>query len=296
MVQNEGVIKADRRPGVWARMLGSMLTKVRETLGLSYDQAAAQAGRDAEWLIRVETGFEVPGPDEVARLLVRYRVREARAADHIIDVARRASSPPPWLAPHVPRLSADSRDAYLAEAEATVAQVNGARLIPELARTEDYFRERIAPWLSKTGGDPDAEWDLTRNRQDHRPAGVTRLLDIILDESVFLHGPRTPALAGQVRHLLDLDDAPHATVRIAPFGAPPWPQRLGAFEVLSFAGTTDRIGIDYLFNGPVLAEGSAAHAEWTRIATEAAADQTTSRAILHRHLADIEAGRPARWP
>ena len=124
------MIEADRQPGILARELGSMLRTAREVVGLSYDQAAARLGCEADWLVRVETGFAVAGPEEVARILVEYGVREARAADTIIDMARRAAAPPPWLAPHTSRMSAAGRDVLLVEAEATLAQVHGFLLDP----------------------------------------------------------------------------------------------------------------------------------------------------------------------
>ena len=68
-------------------MLGSMLQTAREIAGLSYDQAAARLGRQADWLIRVETGFAAAGPEEGARILLEYGVREAAAADTVIDMA-----------------------------------------------------------------------------------------------------------------------------------------------------------------------------------------------------------------
>jgi transcriptional regulator with XRE-family HTH domain len=78
---------ADMQPGVWARMLGSMLRKTREVVGLPYDQAAARLGCAADWLVRVETGFAVAAPDEVARILTEYGVREAKVADEMIGMA-----------------------------------------------------------------------------------------------------------------------------------------------------------------------------------------------------------------
>jgi transcriptional regulator with XRE-family HTH domain len=104
-----------------AQMLGSMLQTAREIAGLSYDQAAARLGCQADWLIRVETGFAVAAPEEAARILVEYGVREAAAADTVIDMARRVAAPPPWLAGHTSRLTAASRDVLLIEAEATLA-------------------------------------------------------------------------------------------------------------------------------------------------------------------------------
>jgi hypothetical protein len=176
--QNEGVIEADRQPSVLARMLGSMLQKAREVVGLSYGEAAAWLGCEADWLVRVETGFALAPPEEVARILVEYGVREAKVADEIIDMARRVAAPPPWLARHTSRLSAAARDVLLVEAEATLAQVQGFRLIPSLAQAEGYFRE-IAPKLFP-GCDVDQEWDLLAppgapaRRGDPAPGGDHR--------------------------------------------------------------------------------------------------------------------------
>jgi hypothetical protein len=279
------VIEAGRRPGILARVLGSMLQTAREVACLSYDEAATLLGCEADWLIRVETGFAVTGPEEVARILTEYGVREARAADTIIDMARRAASPPPWLAPHTPRLSANDRDLILVEAQATLAQVHGCRLIPYLAQAESYFRA-IAPG-ARLGRDADQEWDLLSRRQAHRPAGVTRLLDVIIDETALdLRLKRPENMAGQIRHLLALADSPHATVRVIPRDAPFWEKRGHNFDVLSFAGTADRIGVSYSALGAQLASGDL-YDSWTRIENNSAADPDQSRVILERHLAAL---------
>ena len=234
-VQNERVIEADRQPGILARMLGSMLQTAREIAGLSYDQAAARLGCETDWLVRVETGFAVAPPEQVARILIEYGVREARVADTIIDMAQRVAAPPPWLAPHASRMSAADRDVLLVEAEATLAQVHGFLLIPYLVQTEGYFRE-IAPGVFH-GCDVDQEWDLLSCRQAHRPAGVTRLLEVIIDESAFeLRLKRPEVMAGQLRHLLALADSPHATVRVIPRDAAFWESRGHNFDVLVLRG------------------------------------------------------------
>lgn len=103
-----------------------MLKTAREVACLSYDEAAARLGCEADWLVRVETGFAVAGPEEVARFLVEYGVRETVAADTMIDMARRAAAPPPWLAQHTSRLSAAGRDVLLVEAEATLGLMRHA--------------------------------------------------------------------------------------------------------------------------------------------------------------------------
>jgi Domain of unknown function (DUF5753)/Helix-turn-helix domain len=279
------VIEADRQPSILARMLGSMLQTAREVVELSYDEAAVRVGCEADWLVRVETGFAVATPEEVARILVEYGVRAANAADTIIDMARRVATPPPWLAPHTSRMTADDRDVLLVEAEATLAQTHGFRLIPPLAQAEGYFRE-IAPKVYH-GCDVDQEWDLLSHRQAHQPAGVTRLLEVIIDEAAIELRLKHPgAMAGQIRHLLDLDDSPHASVRVVPKDAPFWEKRGYQFDVLCFAGTADRIGVTYTVLGTQLASGDL-YDLWTRIETTTAADPAHSRVILERHLAAL---------
>lgn len=283
-VHNDRVIEADRQPGILARQLGSMLQTAREIAGLPYDRAAARLGCEADWLVRVETGFAVPDPAEVARILTGYGVRGARAADTIIDMARRAAAPPPWLAGHTSRISAAARDVLLVEAEATLAQVHGFLLIPYLVQTEDYFREIAQGTLR--GCDVDQEWDLLSHRQAHRPAGVTRLLGVMIDESAFERVRRPEIMAGQLRHLLELADSPHAAIRVIPKDAAFWESRGHNFDVLSFAGTTDRIGVNYYpVVGAELASGGDLHDLRTRIENVVAVDPAHSRAILERHLA-----------
>lgn len=258
-----------------------MLKTVREIAELSYDEAAARLGCEADWLVRVETGFVVAGPEEVTRILVEYGAREARVADQIIDMARRAADPPAWLGPHTSKMTAVARDVLLVEAEATLAQVHGFRLIPQLVQAEGYFRE-IAPSLYPDC-DVDEEWDLLSHRQGHQPAGVTRLLEVIIDETVFsLRMKRPETMPGQIRHLLALGDSEYATVQVIPGDAPLWETRVHNFDVLSFAGTEDRIGVSYTIIGPQFASGEI-HAEWVHI-QNIAADPAQSQAILKRHL------------
>jgi hypothetical protein len=271
-----------RQPSILARSLGSMLQTAREIAGLSYDQAAARVGCESDWLVRVETGFAAAAPDEVARILVEYGVRGARAADSMIDLARRATSPPAWLAAHASRLTVAARDVILVEAEATLAQVHGCRLIPDLAQAEGYFRE-IAPHVLR-GCDVDQEWELLASRQSHRPAGVIRLLEVIIDETALdLRLKHPGAMAAQIRHLLALAASPHATVRVIAAGAPFWESRAHNFDILSFAGTTDRISVDHTILGAQLAS-SDLHDLWTHIETTAVASPAHSQAILQRHL------------
>jgi hypothetical protein len=70
-------------------------------------------------------------------------------------------------------------------------------------------------------------------------------------------------------------------------GAPFWEKRGHNFDILSFAGTTDRIGVIYLpIIGAEIAAGDL-HGIWSRIEAISAAGLPQSRAILERHLAAL---------
>lgn len=279
------VIKADKQPGILALGLGSQLRTAREAAGLSYDEAAARLDCEADWLIRVETGFAVATPEEVADILAGYGLGGTAPAGKVIDLARRAAAPPSWLAPHTSRMTASDRDLILIEAEATLARVYGCRLIPLLVQTEDYFRE-IERGI-RPESDADQEWELLSHRQAHRPGGAVRRLDVIIDESALgLKLKRPENMAGQLRHLLALADSPHATVRVAPMDAPLWEKRAQNFDILSFGDSTARISVSYTALGPILVSVDA-YDIWAHIEATCAADPGQSRVIIQRHLAAL---------
>jgi hypothetical protein len=219
---------------------------------------------------------------------VEYGVRDAKVADEMIAMARRVSARRPGSLRTPPGWTAAARDVLLAEAEAeaTLAQVHGFRLIPSLVQAEGYFRS-VAPKLFH-GCDPGQEWDLLAHRQAHQPTGVTRLLEVIIDENAReLPLTRPDAMAGQMRHLLDLADSPHASVRVIPKDALFYESRGHQSGILAFAGTTDRIGVSCTVLGYELESGEDLHDLWTRIQGTSAADPEHSRATPEQHLATV---------
>ena len=83
---------------------------------------------------------------------------------------------------------------------------------------------------------------------------------------------RAEIMTDQIRHLLALADNPHATVRVIPKDAAFYESCGHPFDILSFAGTADRISIRYL---PFLgAEPASAdlHSLWAHIENASAAN------------------------
>ncbi|GAA0264172.1 hypothetical protein GCM10009527_070310 [Actinomadura nitritigenes] len=227
-----------RAPNINARSLGQQLRKIRELLELSYPDAAALLGRDADWLARVETGFGDVTPEQVGAILDAYGAPD-RVRAVLVDLATRPEGPP-WLARHVGRLKALVRDIYTVESESPYIHTFGISRMPELVWCEEYARLVFGV----READPDEEWDLLRNRQEHRPLGEPRTLDVIID-GYMLESPggRADVLHAQVTHLLDLATDARATVRVVPTGAGAYAGLHGAFDVLEFPGVTERISL-----------------------------------------------------
>jgi transcriptional regulator with XRE-family HTH domain len=275
--------KASDEPSILVRMLGSMLKTTREICELSYDEAAQRAECEVDWLIRVETGFATASPAQVERLLERYGVRTARSADSMIDLARRVADSPPWLARHLDHLRPQNRDVIVAEAESTLVRTYGVQLMPDLAQCEAYFRwtyPHIEP-----DRDVDEAWHLLSNRQNHRPAGVTRLLDIIVyEQALSVRGDSPAFMIAQLEHLLVLSETDHTTVRVVPLDTAFSENLAYPFDILSFAGTDDRISVSHF---PVLGmefSHSDLYDIWQRISTTNAATPEDSRNLLQRTL------------
>ena len=240
-----------RAPNVNARRLGLHLRQIRETLKLSYADAATRLGCDTNWLIRVETGFEQVGPDEMRRLLDRYHVSQPERREVLIDLASRPAGPP-WLAQHTGRLKALVRDLLTLESESPVVHTFGIMVLPELVRTETYARMCFEHRIPEVDGDE--EWDLLDSRQRHQPGGRPRTLDVIVDEtSVTLVAPRPEIMHEQLGHLLALSDSENATVRVIPMKVGAHAGLEGSFDVLEFPDINHHVSLTHTAMGLELA-------------------------------------------
>ncbi len=271
-----------RAPNINARRLGLYLQRAREFVELTYDEAAFVARCDVEWLIRVETGFASPAPDEVERILTSYDVREAEAADVMIDLASRPDGPA-WLARHAPRMKASTRDILISESEASVVRTFGVQLVPELARCETYFR-RLEPEIHPDR-DVDEEWDLLHHRQAYRAAGRPRVLDVIVDERALTLHVEPDVMAAQLRHLLDLGADPDTVVRVIPKRAAFYELRAHPFDLLEFPGVGDRLSLSHTALGTDFCPADLT-GTWKFIEERSALAPDRSRS----HLLDLLAG------
>ncbi|QKW34346.1 helix-turn-helix domain-containing protein [Actinomadura sp. NAK00032] len=239
-----------RAPNINARSLGQHLRQIREILELSYEDAAAHLGVNADWLARVETGFGTITPEQVGEILDAYGT-PPHIRDVLVDLATRPAGPP-WLARHVGRLKALVRDIYTVESESSLVHVFGIGQLPELVRCEAYARLVFEHHIPEV--DVDEEWDLLSSRQRHRPGGAARTLDVVLDGLTLRHHGGPPEVFGaQLDHLLDLGGA--STVRVIPPETGVHAGLDGPFDVLEFSGMPDRVSLVHTVLGIDIAAG-----------------------------------------
>lgn len=280
-----------RAPNINARRLGKYLEIVREQVcELSYPEAAEQLGCTAEWLARVETGFEEPSPAVVERMLTDYRCREARIADVLIDIAARPAGPP-WLAAHTERIPASERDILTMESEASMIRAYTCRLMPALLQAEPYARVILPHGRLGAGEvDVDAEWDLLRSRQEHRAGTGQRIIEAIIDEGALkftLKSFPPEVRVAQLRHLLDRDDDPFTTIRVVPLTVPISEDRINPFDIFEFPEVNDRVTVAYSIAGASVSSVDATPT-WERIDRDLALPSDESRAFIGRYLAEYE--------
>lgn len=220
-----------------ARMLlGAQLRRMRESAGISREEAGGVIRASGSKLSRLElgrTGFKLR---DVNDLLSLYGVHDDADRATFVALAREANTPgwwrtygevvPAWFEPYLGM-----------EQAARLIRCFDTQFVPSLLQTKDYARTLIRLAHSEaTQNEINLRLVLRMRRQEllHQPDPPQ--LWAIIDEAV-LRRPvgGTDILRGQIRHMIELCQLPHVTVQVLPFSAGGHPAAGGAVTVLRFA-------------------------------------------------------------
>ena len=213
-----------------ARGLGAELAELRQQSGMTLRDVAGRLGWSPPTLCRIENGTRDTTTEEVAALLVVYKITGARH-DRLVRLARTIDQPG-WWETSASGLPGQLTALCAFEAEATKITDVGLILIPGKFQTAEYTRA-----VMETGGVPpeaiDARVAVRLGRQGilsrRRPPEV----DVIIDEAALRRAMLPPAgMADQLRHLVRLAARPHVTVRVLRF--PRHPAVAGPYLILEF--------------------------------------------------------------
>jgi len=222
-------------PTVQRLVLGSQLHRLRESRGISAEQAAEAIRGSHSKISRMEHGRVGFKDRDVSDLLTLYGVTDPEERAALLNLAREANTPgwwhaysdvlPAWLEPYVGL-----------EAAASIIRTYQVQFVPGLLQTERYARALIRL------GSPASEEAIARraelrtSRQAILSSPTPPQLWAVVDEGA-LRRPvgDTEVVREQVKHLMEMAERPAITLQILPFHAGPHAAMGGPFTILRFA-------------------------------------------------------------
>jgi len=212
--------------------LGVTLRRLRESRGITAQQAAREIRGSDSKISRIELGRQSAREVDVADLLTLYGVTGQAERDALLTLASQALGPP-WWQPYTDVLPTWFQ-AYLGVEEAAESvRTYDTHFVPGLLQTADYAAGLLAPG-GFGAGEAAKLLEVRAQRVARFAAGGWRL-SAVIDEAV-LHRPvgDRRAFAAQLEHLRDAARWPGVTVRVRPLsaGAPLSP---AGFTILRFA-------------------------------------------------------------
>jgi transcriptional regulator with XRE-family HTH domain len=231
------IAEAASGPTVLRMLLGGQLRRLRETAGITPDQAGYEIRASRSKISRMEHGRVSFKERDVADLLTLYGVTDPGERGHLQMLAERANSPGWWA--RYDDVLPDWFETYVGLEQATsLIRTYELQFVPGLFQTEDYARavtvlgHRAAP-----ANEIARRVSLRIKRQEilSRPEPVPKVWAVI-DESALRRplGGRE-VMRAQLRHLIELTESPQVTLQIMPFDRGGHSAAGGSFAILRFA-------------------------------------------------------------
>jgi transcriptional regulator with XRE-family HTH domain len=229
----------DPRPGgaptVLRMVLGKRLQDLRESAGLSYEQAGRALDVTHATIRRMEkaeVGLKIP---YVEKLLTTYGITSPEEIGGFLALAREANRPGWW---HSFRdVLPDWFSAFVSlEGEASIIRAYEPHYVPGLLQTADYARAVLRAGLPHAAGEEvDRLIDLRVERQTLLARAEAPLLWVVMDETVLRRpiGGRT-VMRDQVTALMDATERSNVRLQVMPFASGPHPAMYGPFHIFRF--------------------------------------------------------------
>ncbi|OKJ74875.1 helix-turn-helix domain-containing protein [Streptomyces sp. CB02460] len=223
-------------PTVGQVVLGKRLAELRESAGLSRDQAAKVLRVAAATVRRMETAEVALKIPYVQALLKAYGISDAEN-DAFVELAEEANRPGWWQRFH--DVLPDWFSMYVSlEGAASLLRMYEPHFVPGLLQTEDY-----AQTVMRTGAvgqtrpeDIERHVALRMERQSLLTRPDAPRLWVVMDETV-LRRPvgSVEIMRAQVDKLLESTAMPNVTLQIAEFSTGHHPGTYGPFVLFRFA-------------------------------------------------------------
>jgi transcriptional regulator with XRE-family HTH domain len=222
-------------PTVQRLVLGSQLHRLRESRGITAEQAAEAIRGSHSKISRMEHGRVGFKERDVGDLLTLYGVTDSEERAALLNLAREANTPgwwhaysdilPAWLEPYVGL-----------EAAASVIRTYQIQLVPGLLQTEGYARALIRQGAAATEEGIARRIELRASRQEILRRPDAPQLWAVVDEGALRRPVGSKEIVReQLRYLIEVTDHPAVTLQILPFRTGAHPAMGGPFTILRFA-------------------------------------------------------------
>ncbi len=222
-------------PTVQRLVLGSQLHRLRDSRGITAEQAAEAIRGSHSKISRMEHGRVGFKERDVGDLLTLYGVTDSEERAALLNLAREANTPgwwhaysdilPTWLEPYVGL-----------EAAASVIRTYQIQLVPGLLQTEGYARALIRQGSATSEEEIARRGELRASRQEILRRPDAPQLWVVVDEGALRRpvGSRD-VVREQLEYLVEIADHPAVTLQILPFHAGAHSAMGGPFTILRFA-------------------------------------------------------------
>ncbi len=220
-------------PTVLRILLGTQLRRLRESRGISAQEAAKAIRGSESKISRIELGRNAVREVDIADLLNLYGITDVAEREQLLVLASQANQQG-WWHRYQDVLPAWFQSYLGLEESAESIRSFDAQFVPGLLQTEDYAAA-VIQLGAYSPEDTHRMVYLRKERQRRFTSGGLRLRAVI-DEMALRRPVGTPALMrGQLQHLLDISNRPALTIQVCPFRTGASYAAPGSFSILQFA-------------------------------------------------------------
>jgi transcriptional regulator with XRE-family HTH domain len=222
-------------PTVRRMQLGARLRRLRETRGISREDAGWAIRASESKISRMELGRVGFKERDVDDLLTLYGVADLGERAVLTGLAREANQPG-WWHPYGDLLPTWFQYYLDLESAASLIRAYEIQFVPGLLQTEEYARAVIGIGFSESGAhevERRVELRMARKQVLERP-DAPRMWAVI-DEAVLCRPiGGTNVLRGQLAALAEMSELPGVRLQVVPFSSGGHAAAGGAFSILRF--------------------------------------------------------------
>jgi transcriptional regulator with XRE-family HTH domain len=277
-------------PTVLRILLGTQLRRLRESRGISAQEAAKAIRGSESKISRIELGRNAVREVDIADLLNLYGIIDMAEREQLLLLASQANQQGWWH--RYQDVLPTWFQSYLGlEESAESIRSFDAQFVPGLLQTEDYAAA-VIQLGAYSPEDTHRMVYLRKERQRRFASGGLRLRAVI-DEVALRRPVGSPALMrGQLQHLIDISERPALTIQVCPFLTGASYAAPGSFSILQFAtdDLSDIVYVEQLTSALYLDKGADVH-QYTAAMDHIAATSTTPEQttdLIRSMLSELE--------